>query len=47
MRTAVSYFYTYKVCFKSNQFSKISNRKWIGNPTLLDIVARYIRNLYR
>ena len=47
MCTAVSYFYAHEVCFKSDYFSKKSNREWIGNPTLLDIVARYIRSLHR
>ena len=47
MHIAVSYFYTYKVCFRSNQFFKKSNREWIGNRTLLDIVARYIKSLYK
>ena len=47
MRVAVSYFYAHEVCLKSDRFSKKSNGEWIGNPTLLDIVARYIRSLYR
>ena len=47
MRTAVSYFYTHEVYFKNDQFSKKSNREWTGNLTLLDIVARYIKNLHR
>ena len=47
MHTAVSYFYTYEVHLRSNYFSKKSNREWTGNPTLLDIMARYIRSLYR
>jgi hypothetical protein len=47
MRAAVSYFYTYKVCLKSDRFFKKSNREWMGNLILLDIVARYIRSLYK
>ena len=47
MRIAVSYFYAYKVYLRSKQFSKKSNREWIGNLILLDIIARYIRSLYR
>ena len=47
MRAVVSYFYTHEVCLKSDQFSKISNRKWTENLTLSDIIARYIRSLYR
>ena len=47
MHTAVSYFYAYEVCLKSDHFSKKSNREWIGNPTLSDIIARYIRSLHR
>ena len=46
MRTAVFYFYVYEVCFKSDQFSKKSNREWIRNPTLSDIMVRYMRSLY-
>ena len=47
MCTAVSYFYAYKVRLGSDCFSKKSNREWIGNLTLLDIVAKYIRSLHR
>ena len=47
MHTVVSYFYAYEVHLRSDYFSKKSNREWIGNPTLLDIVARYIRSLHR
>ena len=47
MHTAVSYFYTHKVCLKSDYFSKKSNGEWTGNPTLLNIMARYIRSLHR
>ena len=47
MHTAVSYFYTHEVRFRSDHFSKKNNREQIGNPTLLDIVARYIRSLHR
>jgi len=47
MRIAVSYFYTYEVRLGSNRFFKKSNGEWIGNPTLLDIMARYIRSLHR
>ena len=47
MHIAVSYFYTYKVCFKSNYFSKKNNREWTGNLTLLDIIIRYIKSLHR
>ena len=47
MRVVVSYFYAYEVCLKSNHFSEKSNGEWIGNLILLDIVARYIRSLYR
>ena len=47
MRTVVSYFYTHKVCLKSDYFSKKSNRKWTENPTLSDIVVKYIRSLHR
>jgi hypothetical protein len=47
MHTAVSYFYTHEIHLKSNQFSKKSNREWTENPTLLNIVARYIKSLYK
>jgi hypothetical protein len=47
MHAVVSYFYAYEVCFKSDYFSKKSNREWTENPILLDIVVRYIRSLYR
>ena len=47
MRAAVSYFYTHEVRLGSNQFSEKSNGEWTGNPILSDIVARYIRSLYR
>ena len=47
MHIVVSYFYAHKVCLKSNHFSKKSNKEWIGNPTLSDIMARYIRSLHR
>ena len=47
MRIAVSYFYAYEVYLESDRFSKKSNREWTGNLTLLDIMARYIRSLYR
>ena len=47
MRIVVSYFYTYKVRLGSERFSKKTNREWTRNPTLLDIVVRYIRSLYR
>ena len=47
MRAAVSYFYAHEVCLRSNQFSKKTNGEWTGNPTLSDIVARYIRSLHR
>jgi len=47
MRTAVSYFYAHKVRLGSNRFSKKSNGEWTGNPTLLDIMVRYIRSLHR
>jgi hypothetical protein len=47
MHIAVSYFYTHEICLKSDQFSEKSNREWTGNLTLLDIVVRYIRSLYR
>ena len=47
MRAAVSYFYAYKVRLRSNQFSKKSDREWLGNLILLDIIVRYIRSLYR
>ncbi|OCK90995.1 uncharacterized protein K441DRAFT_576979, partial [Cenococcum geophilum 1.58] len=47
MRAAVSYFYAHEVHLGSNRFSKKSNGEWIGNLTLLDIVARYIRSLHR
>ena len=46
MHAAVSYFYTHEVCLGSDQFSKTSNRKWTGNPTLSDIIIKYIRSLY-
>ena len=47
MCAAVSYFYAHEICLGSDQFSEKSNREWTGNPTLLDIVARYIKSLYR
>ena len=47
MRIAVSYFYAYKVCLGSKRFSKKTNKEWIGNLILLDIIVRYIRSLYR
>ena len=47
MRAAVSYFYAHEVRLKSDHFSKKSNKEWIGNPTLSDIMARYIRSLHR
>jgi hypothetical protein len=47
MHTAVSYFYTHEICLESDQFFEKSNREWTGNPTLLDIMVRYIRNLHR
>ena len=47
MRAAVSYFYAHEICFKSDRFSKKTNGEWTGNPTLSDIVAKYIRSLHR
>ena len=47
MRAVVSYFYAHEVRLKSDYFSEKSNGEWTGNPTLLDIVARYMRSLYR
>ena len=47
MRAAVSYFYAHEVRLGSDRFSEKSNGEWTGNPTLSDIVARYMRSLHR
>jgi hypothetical protein len=47
MRTVVFYFYTYEIYLGSDQFSKKSNGEWTGNLTLSDIMARYIKSLYK
>jgi hypothetical protein len=47
MRAAVSYFYAHEIRLGSDRFSEKSNGEWTGNPTLSDIVARYMRSLHR
>jgi len=47
MRAVVSYFYAHEVCLGSDRFSEKTNGEWTGNPTLSDIVARYMRSLHR